>query len=107
VLYASTVLLYVFVGRQRRGQEGHFSLGRWEVPVIAGALIWLAYELIILIGPNVFRDAQYYALSALGLGVLFYLVMWVIEPGAMRSEQGAHGGDALSAAEHAASGGAS
>ncbi len=88
VLYASTVLLYVFVGRQRRSEEGRFSLGRWEVPVITGALIWLAYELIILIGPSVFRDAQYYALSALGLGVIFYLLMWLIEPGAMRSEQG-------------------
>ena len=43
LLYASTVLLYVFVGRRHRGQEGHFSLGRWEIPVIAGALIWLAY----------------------------------------------------------------
>ena len=51
LLYASTVLLYVFLGRRRRGDEGHFSLGRWEIPVIAGALIWLAYELIILIGP--------------------------------------------------------
>jgi amino acid transporter len=107
VLYASTVLLYVFVGRQRRGQEGHFSLGRWELPVIVGALVWLAYELIVLIGPNVFRDAQYYALSALGLGVIFYLALWLIEPGAMRSEQGARGEDALTTAETAAPGGTS
>jgi amino acid transporter len=91
LLYASTVLLYVFAGRRRRGREGHFSLGRWEIPVIAGALIWLAYELIILIGPGEFRDAQYYVLGALGVGLVFYIVQWITEPKAMRTEPGAHG----------------
>ncbi len=93
LLYASTVLLYLFVGRRRRGAEGHFSLGRWEIPVITGALIWLAYELIILIGPAEFRDAQYYVLGALGLGLVFYVIQWITEPKAMRTEPGAHGAE--------------
>ena len=93
LLYTSTVLLYVFVGRRRRGAEGHFSLGRWEIPVITGALVWLAYELIVLIGPAEFRDAQYYVLGALGLGVLFYIGQWIMEPKAMRTEPGAHGAE--------------
>jgi amino acid transporter len=93
LLYTSTVLLYVFAGRRRRGVEGHFSLGRWEIPVIVGALIWLAYELIILIAPAEFRDAQYYVLGALGLGLVFYIVQWVTEPKAMRTEPGAHGAE--------------
>ena len=95
LLYASTVLLYIFTARRHRGQAGHFSLGRFEIPVIAGALIWLAYELIILIGPAVFRDAQYYVLGALGVGVLFYAGQWLLAPDAMRVEEGAHGADAL------------
>jgi amino acid transporter len=93
LLYASTVLLYVFAGRRRRGEAGHFSLGRWEIPVIAGALVWLAYELIILIAPAEFRDAQYYVLGALGLGLLFYGIQWLTEPAAMRTERGAHGAE--------------
>jgi len=93
LLYASTVLLYVFVGRRRRGAEGHFSLGPWEIPVIAGALVWLAYELIVLIGPAEFRDAQYYVLGALGVGLVFYIVQWITEPTAMRTEPGAHGAE--------------
>jgi amino acid transporter len=93
LLYASTVVLYVLVGRRRRGEEGHFSLGRWEIPVIAGALVWLAYELIILIGPSEFRDAQYYVLGALGLGLVVYIVQWLTEPKAMRTEPGAHGAE--------------
>jgi amino acid transporter len=97
LLYASTVLLYVFTGRRRSGQAGFFSLGRWEIPVIAGALIWLAYELIILIAPSEFRDAQYYVLGALGVGLIFYIGQWLLEPAAMRTETGAHGADALEA----------
>ena len=100
LLYASTVLLYVFTARQRRGAAGPFSLGRYEIPVIAGALIWLAYELIVLIGPDAFRDAQYYVLGALGVGLVFYLVQWVLEPAAMRTETGAHGADALATGGH-------
>jgi amino acid transporter len=94
LLYASTVLLYVFTGRRRRADpERHFSLGRWEIPVIVGALIWLAYELIILIVPHEFRDAQYYVLGALGLGLVIYIVQWITEPAAMRTEPGAHGAE--------------
>ena len=62
--------------------------GRFELPIIAGAVIWLAYELIILIGPAEFRDAQYYVLGALGLGLVFYVVQLVTEREAMRTEPG-------------------
>jgi amino acid transporter len=79
LLYAGTVLLYIATRR------GHGRYGKWEWPVIAGAVIWLAYELIVLIGPGAFRDAQYYVLGALGLGAVFYIVQLVTEPAAMRA----------------------
>jgi len=100
LLYASTVLLYLFTGRRRAslgGPEARSMLGRFEIPVVAGALIWLAYELIVLIGPGVFRDAQYYVLGALGAGLVFYVVQWLTEPEAMRTEVGARGAEALAA----------
>jgi hypothetical protein len=56
--------------------------------VVGGALIWLAYELIILIGPSEFRDAQYYVLGALGVGLVFYVIQLLTEPRAMRTEPG-------------------
>jgi amino acid transporter len=103
LLYAATVVMYLFVGRRRRaGQDAprllsqtQSALGRWEIPVIAGALIWLAYELVVLIGPSEFRDAQYYVLGALGVGLVFYAIQWLTEPSAMRTETGAHGADEL------------
>jgi amino acid transporter len=92
LLYAGTVLLYVLTSRRRgtRGDQGTQvrPFGRFELPIVAGAVIWLAYELIILIGPHEFRDAQYYVLGALGLGLVFYVVQMVTEREAMRNEPG-------------------
>jgi amino acid transporter len=92
LLYAGTVLLYVFTSRRRGTLEAegtnHAPFGRYKIPVVGGALIWLTYELIILIGPSEFRDAQYYVLGALGLGLVFYVVQLVTEPRAMRTEPG-------------------
>ena len=73
--------------------------GIWTWPIVIVGQI-------ILIGPAVFRDAQYYVLGALGVGVLFYLGMWLLSPDAMRAEEGAHGAAALAADEAPAAGGA-
>jgi amino acid transporter len=83
-LYAATTLLYVFERRFLRLDPGPFHLGRWELPVVAGALAWLAYELLILIAPAEFRPAQRYALGAVALGLIVFVVMYLLEPGAMR-----------------------
>ena len=56
--------------------------------MVGGALIWLAYELIILLGPSEFRDARYYVLGALGVGLVFYVIQLETEPRAMRTEPG-------------------
>jgi hypothetical protein len=82
LLYAGTTLLYIATRR------GHGVYGRWEWPIVAGAVIWLAYELIVLIGPGAFRDAQYYVAGALGIGLVFYIVQLITEPAAMRVEPG-------------------
>jgi hypothetical protein len=92
LLYAGTVLLYVFTSRRGSPQVTsgmhRVPFGKYEIPVVAGALIWLAYELIVLIGPSAFRDAQYYVLGSLGVGLVFYVVQLITEPRAMRTEPG-------------------
>jgi hypothetical protein len=89
---AFSVLLYIFTSRRQGVGEGegtrHSPFGKYELPIMAGAVIWLAYELIILIGPKEFRDAQYYVLGALGLGLVFYIVQLLTEREAMRKEPG-------------------
>ena len=95
--YAGTVLLYARVVRRIKHEPGYFHLGRWERPVVAGALIWLAYEFIVLLAPDRFRTAQLYALAAILLGVLVFALAWLLEPRAMRTQPGAVGKEALKA----------
>jgi amino acid transporter len=86
ITYTGTVLLYAAVAHRLRPEPGYFHLGRWQRLVVTGALVWLAYELIILLGPDTFRAAQGYALLAVLLGVVVFGVMWLLEPGAMRRQ---------------------
>jgi amino acid transporter len=97
--YAGTVLLYARVVRRIKPEPGYFHLGRWERPVVAGALIWLAYEFIVLLAPDRFRAAQLYAVVAILLGVLVFGLAWLLEPRAMRTQPGAVGREALKAQE--------
>jgi amino acid transporter len=97
IAYAGTVLLYATVARRIKREPGLFHLGRWEGPVVAGALIWLAYEFVVLLGPDRFRAAQLYAAAAMLLGLLVFALVWVLEPRAMRVQQGAVGREALEA----------
>ncbi|HEY7882054.1 MAG TPA: hypothetical protein VID31_14470, partial [Streptosporangiaceae bacterium] len=82
----------VATARRRGVGESHGAtprpFGKLELPIVAGAMIWLAYELIILIGPGEFRDAQYYVLGALGVGLVLYIVQLLTERDAMRTEPG-------------------
>jgi amino acid transporter len=97
--YAGTVLLYARVVRRIKHEPGYFHLGRWERPVVAGALIWLAYEFIVLLAPDRFRTAQLYAIAAILLGVLVFGLAWLLEPRAMRTQPGAVGKEALKVEE--------
>jgi amino acid transporter len=87
ITYAGTVLLYAAVAQRLRPEPGYFHLGRWHGLVVTGALVWLAYELVILLGPDTFRAAQKYALVALLLGVVVFGLTWLLESDAMRRRQ--------------------
>ena len=60
ITYTGTVLLYAAVASRLRPEPGYFHLGRWQRLVVTGAPVWLAYELIVLLGPDLFRAAQGY-----------------------------------------------
>lgn len=62
------------------------DLGRWQPLVVAGALVSLAYELIVLLTPDIFRAAQGYALVTVLLGVIVFGLVWLLEPKAMRRQ---------------------
>jgi amino acid transporter len=86
ITYTGTVLLFAAVASRLRPEPGYFHLGRWQRLVVTGALVWLAYELIVLLGPDLFRAAQGYAFLVVLLGVVVFALMWLLEPRAMRRQ---------------------
>lgn len=69
-IYAGTVLLYI-VKRKNLPPSRGFTLGKWEVPVLVVAVVWLVWELAI------FRDASFrpswaYVLVMLAIGAVYF-----------------------------------
>ena len=80
IIYGATVVLYVVVRRRLPREEG-FHLGRFELPVVAVALVWLVYEL------SVFRDSSFaqprrYVLVMLAVGLAYLAFLLVRRGGA-------------------------
>ncbi|MFF4790326.1 APC family permease [Streptomyces sp. NPDC001276] len=70
LIYAGTVAMYAIKRRSLPASQG-FSLGRWEVPVLVVAGVWLVYELLI------FRDASFrapwtYVLVLFAIGAVYF-----------------------------------
>ncbi|MGC5013535.1 amino acid permease [Streptosporangium sp. DT93] len=75
IIYTGTVVMYVVKRKSLPPSKG-FDLGRWEIPVIVVALVWLVFELLL------FRDASFvepwiYVLIMLALGAAYlaYLLL--------------------------------
>ncbi|NJC65456.1 amino acid permease [Planosporangium flavigriseum] len=88
ILYAGTVALYIATRHKYTPRADDFSLGRWEKPVVAGAVMWLVIELCIFMIPAQFRDAQYYALGTLAVGAVLFAVVWFTRRAQLTSERG-------------------
>lgn len=94
LIYAGTVLLYLFTRRRQAAldvaedeqqRRERFALGRWEAPVVAVALAWLVLELWILMDAQ-FRVAQLYVLGVVGVGALYYGFMRLRNPEVLKRE---------------------
>jgi amino acid transporter len=73
IIYFATVLLFVFTRRKLPPTHG-FSLGRWEVPVIVLATVWLVFELSIFRDAS-FRDPWIYVLVMVAIGAVYLLYL--------------------------------
>jgi len=71
LIYAGTVLLYVVKRRHLPPSRG-FTLGRWEIPVLVVAVIWLVYELAIFRDAS-FKDCWMYILIMLAIGAVYFI----------------------------------
>ena len=51
VLYGAIIVLYLAVRKRLGRQEDAFDLGRFEMPVAIGALVWSAVVVFVLVSP--------------------------------------------------------
>jgi amino acid transporter len=74
IIYTITVALYITKRRQLPASTG-FNLGRWELPIIVVAVVWLVFELSLFRDAS-FRDAWIYVaiMVAIGATYLGYLL---------------------------------
>lgn len=74
MIYAGTVLMYAVKRRTLPESQG-FSLGKWEVPVLILAAVWLVYELAIFRDDS-FAQPRLYVGIMVGIGLVYlaYLV---------------------------------
>jgi len=88
LLYAATVVLYITTRHKFTHHPDDFQLGKWEWPVVIGASLWLVIELAIFLIPEDFRVAQFYALGAIVVGAVVFVVMWFTRRDKLTAEVG-------------------
>lgn len=69
IVYASTVTLYI-VKRKSLPASDAFNLGKWEVPLMVVAVVWLVFELSLFRDAS-FKDAWLYVLAMVFVGALY------------------------------------
>lgn len=69
IIYAITVTLYIATRRKLPPSAG-FHLGRWEVPIMVVAVIWLVFALSLFRDAS-FRDPWLYLLVMVAIGAVY------------------------------------
>ena len=88
-LYGAIIVLYLAV-RKRLGRhrEDAFDIGRFEMPVAIGALIWSAIVIAILVSPPEAHTAVVIALGILLAGGGYFGYLFVVNREVLETEPG-------------------
>ncbi|MCB0939596.1 MAG: amino acid permease [Mycolicibacterium sp.] len=87
-LYGAIIVLYLVVRKHLGRQEDAFDIGRFEMPVAIGALIWSAIVIAILVSPPEAHTAVLIALGILVAGGAYFAYLFVINREVLETEPG-------------------
>ncbi len=88
VLYGAIIVLYLAVRKHLGRQENAFDIGRFEMPVAIGALVWSAIVVAILVSPPAARTAVLIAIGVLLAGGLYFVYLLVTNREVLETEPG-------------------
>ena len=87
-LYGAIIVLYLAVRKRLGHQEDAFDIGRFEMPVAIGALIWSVIVIAILVSPPEARTAVFIALGILAAGGAYFGYLFVVNREVLETEPG-------------------
>ncbi|WP_328358653.1 amino acid permease [Mycobacterium sp. NBC_00419] len=88
VLYGAIVVLYLTVRKRLGRQEDAFDIGRFEMPVAIGALVWSAIVVFILVSPREARTAVFLAIGIVLAGGVYFAYLFVTNREVLDTEPG-------------------
>ena len=77
VLYGMIIVLYLVVRKRLGRQENAFDLGRFEMPIAIGALVWSLVVVFILVSPPEALTAVLISLGILLIGGVYFVYLLV------------------------------
>jgi amino acid transporter len=75
VLYGMIIVLYLVVRKRLGRQENAFDLGRFEMPIAIGALVWSLVVVFILVSPPEALTAVLISLGILLIGGVYFVYL--------------------------------
>ena len=88
VLYGAIIVLYLGVRKRLGRQENAFDLGRFDVPVAIGALMWSVLVVVVLVSPPEALTAVLISLGVLVAGGAYLAYLLIFNREIMETEPG-------------------
>ena len=88
VLYGAIIVLYLAVRKHLGHQEDAFDLGRFEMPVAIGALVWSGVVVFVLVSPPQALTADLISIGILVFGGLYWAYLLIANREVMDKEPG-------------------
>ncbi|WP_457149142.1 APC family permease [Mycobacterium sp. URHB0021] len=89
VLYGGIIVLYLAVRKRLGRKEDAFDLGRFEIPVAIGALVWSALVLFMVVSPPSAVTSVLISVSLLVAGGLYFGYLLIFQREVLETEPGA------------------
>ena len=88
VLYGAIIVLYLAVRKRLGRQEDAFDLGRFEMPVAIGALVWSAVVVFVLVSPREALTAVVISVAILLAGGAYFAYLFISNREVLETEPG-------------------
>ena len=88
VLYGAIIVLYLGVRKRLGRQEDAFDLGRFEMPVAIGALVWSVLVVCVLVSPPEALAAVLISLGVLLAGGVYFAYLLIFNRQVLETEPG-------------------